>query len=201
MKDISIIVPCKELKDCIHNLLYSFHMLNLKDINYEIIFVFDEGYDDTMEVIEELMADMHYRIIINHDHFAGTARNCGIENSDGEFIWFVDGDDWLIYPEVLQECLPRLKQENENIIQIEFVSNYFRMKHYSMVWQYLFRRSFLTDNHLSFASLNKFEDNDFMQKAFQALGKTEIPYLDIPCYFYNYNRPGSVTYKMNRGLL
>lgn len=201
MKDISIIVPCKKLEDCIQNLLYSFHMLNLKDIDYEILFVFDEGYDDTISVIEELMSDMHYRIIINHDQYAGTARNCGVKNAEGEFIWFVDGDDWIIYPEVLQVCLPRLREKQENILQIEFVSNYFRMEHYSMVWQYIFRRSFLITNHLFFAPVNKYEDNDFMQKTFKALGKTEIPYFDVPCYFYNYNRPGSVTYQINRGLL
>lgn len=203
MKDISIIVPCKQLQDCIHNLLFSFHMLNLKNIEYEIIFIFDEGNteDETINIIKKIMSDMNYQILFAPTEYAGMARNYGIENSNGEFIWFVDGDDWIIYPDVLQTCLKQVRASNEDIIQIEFVSNLFKMKHYSMVWQYIFRRSFLTKNHISFAPLNKYEDNDFMSRAFTALGKTDILYLGVPCYFYNYNRPGSVTYQINRGLL
>ena len=198
--DISIIVPCKELEDCIQNLLYSFHMLNLKGFGYEIIFVFDDEKDKTIDVINSLMKDMNYSIIFNNEKYAGTARNRGLEAARGEFIWFVDGDDWIIYPEVLQCCIPHLRENSYKLIKIGFVSNLFKMEHYSMVWQYIFRKDFIED--VPFITAQKYEDNDFMKRVFEKLSENDtIPSLNIPCYFYNYNRPGSVTYKINRGLL
>ena len=176
-------------------------MLNLKNIEYEIIFVFDDDKDKTIDVIHSLMKDMNYSIIFNSAQYAGLARNRGLEAARGEFIWFVDGDDWIIYPDTLQMCIPHLREKNLNIIQIDFVSNLFKMQHYSMVWQYIFRRSFLASYHISFASLNKYEDNNFMEQVFNNLKGDTVPKLNVPCYFYNYNRPGSVTYKINRGLL
>lgn len=176
-------------------------MLNLKGIGYEIIFVFDDDKDKTIDVIHSLMKDMNYSIVFNNAQYAGLARNRGLEVARGEFVWFVDGDDWIIYPDTLQMCIPHLREKNLNIIQIDFVSNLFKMQHYSMVWQYIFRRSFLTSYHISFVSLNKYEDNIFMEQVFNNLQKDTVPKLNIPCYFYNYNRPGSVTYKINRGLL
>ena len=199
--DISIIVPCKKLEDCIQNLLYSFHMLNLKGLEYEIIFVFDDDKDKTIDVIDSLMKDMNYSIVFSDTKYAGLARNQGLAAASGEFVWFVDGDDWIIFPDTLQMCIPHLREENLNIIQINFVSNLFKMQHYSMVWQYIFKRSFLIDHHISFAPLNKYEDNDFMKQVFNNIEEEAISKFSVPCYFYNYNRPGSVTYQINRGLL
>lgn len=174
-------------------------MLNLKGIEYEIIFIFDDDKDKTIDVINSLMADMHYSIIFNNEKYAGTARNRGLEAACGEFIWFVDGDDWIIYPEVIQDCLPHLREQHFKMIQIGFVSNLFKMQHYSMVWQYIFRRDLIID--VPFISAQKYEDNDFMKRVFDKVEGDTIPKYNIPCYFYNYNRPGSVTYKINRGLL
>ena len=38
-----------------------------------------------------------------------------------------------------------------------------------------------------------YEDNDFMERAFDKLENKELDILTIPSYFYNYNRPGSNT--------
>lgn len=174
-------------------------MLNLKDITYEIIFVFDNEKDKTIDIINSFMKDMNYKIVFNSEQYAGTARNCGLKESIGEFIWFVDGDDWIIYPDVLQFCIPHLKEIDGKIIKIGFVSNLFKMEHYSMVWQYIFKRDFIID--IPFCSAQKYEDNDFMDRVFEKIGDNLISNFNVPCYFYNYNRPDSVTYKINRGLI
>lgn len=77
--DISIIVPCKELGEYIKPLLISFHMLNISNIEYEILFVFDEDNDSTIDIIHQYMEDMNYRIIFNPDQYPGTARNRGLD--------------------------------------------------------------------------------------------------------------------------
>lgn len=190
--DISIIVPCKNIEKYIKNLLYSFHMVNFDNINYEIIFVMDNESDPTINSISQYGIGLNYKVIYSKTTFVGMARNCGLEHAQGKYIWFVDGDDWIINPEVLQQILPILEKSNEPIAQLKFVSNYFNMQHYSMVWQYVFRKDFLKG--LQFSNIQYQEDNDFMQKVFAKYGNDSLPYLDIPSYYYNYRRPGSNTY-------
>lgn len=191
--DISIIVPCKNIPDYIQNLLLSFHMLNLTGVKYEILFVLDDEDDKTAQVINNYMFGMNFKILYSHSTYSGMARNYGLDHAVGEYIWFVDGDDWLINPEVVPQVLNIFWQNpNENMMQIEFVSNYFTMKHYSMVWQYVFKREFLND--VRFSDLRFHEDDDFMKRALTKNNKEELMYLQIPSYFYNYRRPGSNTH-------
>ena len=49
--DISIIVPCYNVAPYIKNLLLSFHMLNLKGISYEILFIIESANNDNVEKI------------------------------------------------------------------------------------------------------------------------------------------------------
>ena len=132
--DFSIIVPCYNLEKYIKNLLLSFHMLNLNNINYEIIFVLDNCTDKTEEIIKNYMFDMNYKIITCFVKSPGGARNVGYNVASGKYIWFVDGDDWLINPEVLQQVKALLEKEKEDVIQIAYTSNYFNIQHFSMVW-------------------------------------------------------------------
>ena len=41
-----------------------------------------------------------YKIIECNHHSCGLARNEGLEIAHGRYIWFVDGDDWIIYYDV-----------------------------------------------------------------------------------------------------
>lgn len=191
--NISIIVPCRNIESYIKPLLLSFHMLNLNNISYEILFVVEaDTTDNTINVINQYMFDMNYQIITSNGGTLGLARNTAMQYATGDYIWFVDGDDWIINPEVLQQIIYMSNQfPNENILQIEFVSNYFKMKHYSMVWQYIFKREFLSN--LQFSSVKYHEDNEFSMQALKNNGKEQIPCLSIPSYFYNYLRPGSNT--------
>lgn len=197
--DISIIVPCYNLEEHIKNLLLSFHMLNLHDISYEILFVIEkDNQDKTEEVIKEYMADMNYQILYSNGKTVGLARNVGMKAASGDYIWFVDGDDWIINPQIVRHAMTLFKKQDEPIIQLEFVSNLFNMKHYSMVWQYIFKKSFL--DGIEFSAEKHFEDNHFMEAVFKKLVTNEICFITIPSYFYNYERPGSLTYNMRRGI-
>lgn len=191
--DISIIVPCKNIQDYIKNLLLSFHMINLTGVKYEILFVLDDESDKTIDVINKYMSDMNYKILYSHTNYVGMARNYGLKQATGKYIWFVDGDDWIINPEIIPqvinifECNPEI-----NLVKINFVSNYFTMQHYSMVWQYIFKQDFIKE--FEFANIRFQEDNDFMARVLTKNNETELLYLPIASYFYNYRRPGSNTH-------
>lgn len=184
---ISFIIPCHNLEEYIKPLLCSLRGLNLKNIKYEIIFILDDCTDNTLNIIMSETQDMNKKIFECNVHSCGLARNIGLDNATGEYIWFLDGDDWIIYPNVLQECLPLLDNYQWPLIQLPFISNYFNREYFSMVWQYIYRRSFI--GGLRFTSIQPNEDVEFNTKLFASL--KQINKFKIPVYFYNYNRPGS----------
>ena len=189
IKDIAIIVPCKDLEQYIKPLLLSFHQLNLKNISCQFIFVLDDCQDKTQDIIEYYMKDFDCLIINCNVHSCGLGRNIGIENSNSKYIWFVDGDDWIIYPDVLQNCLAIMETQNLDIIKIKYISNFFTLDYYSMVWQYIFRRDFIGD--LRFLEVQPSEDVVFMNELNKKIPDGKIIFYQIPSYFYNYERPGS----------
>ena len=159
--DLSFIIPCHNLEEYIKPLLLSFRILDLKEINIEYIFILDDCTDNTEQLIRSYMYDADYKIIHCFEHSCGLARNLGVSLAAGEYIWFVDGDDWLIYPNTIKDCLKVLKETQEPIIQLKFVSNFFNHQFYSMVWQYIFKKDFIKD--IKFPSKQPDEDCDFMQ--------------------------------------
>ena len=90
---LSIIVPVYNVEryivKCVKSLLHQ----NFDD--YEIIVVDDGTQDKSIEVLQEAVCDS--RITIIHQSNAGlsAARNTGITHSKGEYLWFVDSDDWI----------------------------------------------------------------------------------------------------------
>ena len=140
------------------------------------------------------MNSFNYKTIECDVRAPGLARNIGLQEAIGECIWFVDSDDWIIYPKVIQQILPAFKDPNCNFIQIKFVSNLFKKEHYSMVWQYIYRRSFIIN--FKFNDKQNLEDNDFSKEVIKANPQKNFPYFKIPSYFYNYLRPNSQTSKL-----
>lgn len=91
---ISIIVPCYKVEDflpkCVESLMAQSH----KDI--EIILVDDGSPDDTGKLCDEY-AKKDSRIKVVHKQNGGlvSARNAGYDVATGDWIMYVDGDDWL----------------------------------------------------------------------------------------------------------
>lgn len=92
---VSIIVPVYNSEKTITNCLDSLIAQTFKDI--EIICVNDCSKDNSLQVLNEYAAKDRRIVIIDHKENmnAGGARNSGIRVSRGEYICFVDNDDWL----------------------------------------------------------------------------------------------------------
>ena len=94
MIKVSVIIPVFNTEKYISKCLSSLVNQTLDDI--EIICVNDGSTDNSLEIIEKI-ANNDARIkIINQEHKKqGAARNAGLKIAEGEYIGFVDSDDWI----------------------------------------------------------------------------------------------------------
>ncbi|MDR2781035.1 MAG: glycosyltransferase [Holosporaceae bacterium] len=91
---VSVIIPIfnvgKFLERCIRSVVDQ----TLWDI--EIICVNDGSTDNSLEILEKIAADDGRIVIVNQENKGqGSARNHGMDIARGEYIGFVDGDDWV----------------------------------------------------------------------------------------------------------
>ena len=90
---ISIIVPVFESEKTIKRCLES--ILNQSYQDFEIVVVYKEGNDKTLDVINSLH-DSRIRVVYQLQKSGpGGARNIGIDSSTGEYLGFVESDDFI----------------------------------------------------------------------------------------------------------
>lgn len=85
---------------------------------YEIIIVNDETPDDSIEVAQEEMKkhiNHHFKIVNRKNGGLSAARNSGIEMAEGEYLWFIDSDDY-IERDSLATLMPLAKKNEYDII-------------------------------------------------------------------------------------
>ena len=91
--EISIIIPVYNVEMWIRRAVES--LQNQTFQNFEIILVNDGSTDSSGDICDELAAtDGRIHIIHQQNAGAATARNNGIKQARGEYLYFMDGDDW-----------------------------------------------------------------------------------------------------------
>ncbi|WP_212908283.1 glycosyltransferase family 2 protein [Streptomyces sp. TS71-3] len=104
MVKLSVIVPFYNVQQYAPDTLRSLRA-NAGD-GYEFIFVDDCSKDGTPDILEQAVRDLPGSKLIRHEQNGGlaTARNTGIDAAQGEYLTFLDGDDWLApgyYPQLV----------------------------------------------------------------------------------------------------
>ena len=146
-KDLSIIIPVYNLEHHIFPIIDTLMHQNLNGYTIEVLFVLNNCTDRSEEVIRESGIDCS--ILYCDKQGCGCARNVGIEEAKGQYIWFMDGDDWLMDDDAIKDVLDKAKAEDLNILWIPFASDLYRQNYYSMVWQYLLRKDFIADERVN----------------------------------------------------
>ena len=93
---LSVIVPVFNSAETLSQCLSSILIQSYKDI--EIIIVNDGSTDNSMDIVNtytEKYRDQVKYIELSENKGIGNARNIGLENATGEFVTFVDSDDWI----------------------------------------------------------------------------------------------------------
>ena len=95
MPKISIIIPVYNVEKYLRECLDSCINQTLEDI--EIICVDDASPDNSIKILEEYQQKDSRIKILRHEknRNLGAARNTGLANATGEYIWFVDSDDYI----------------------------------------------------------------------------------------------------------
>ena len=98
---ISVIIPVYNVEQYVRRCLESVIMQDNGGADIECILVDDCGKDRSMEIVRQIVADYQGPIqfvLLAHEHNRGlsAARNTGIDAATGDYILFVDSDDWLL---------------------------------------------------------------------------------------------------------
>lgn len=122
MKKISIIVPIynagKYLDKCVKSILEQ------TETNLEIILVDDGSKDNSFEICKKYeKRDQRVKAIHQENAGVSVARNHGIEIAEGEYIGFVDSDDW-IEPVMYERLLKEAKETNADVVMCDATTVY-----------------------------------------------------------------------------
>ena len=115
---ITAIVPIYKVKKdflvkCINSIK------SQKFYNYEVILIFDGENEELLNVVEEIVGnDKRYKIIYRKNRGVSYSRNEGILNAKGEWIVFIDADDW-IEEKYFEDISIKLNDNKEN--NIDFI--------------------------------------------------------------------------------
>ena len=122
---ISLIIPVFNTEKYLNRCLDSCLSQTFKDI--EIICVNDNSPDNCKNILNDYSLKDNRIKIINHNinKGPGAARNTGVKNSTGKYIWFIDSDDYIILNacEILNDLI---KQSQADIIRFKCIDYYIK---------------------------------------------------------------------------
>lgn len=112
---VSVIIPVHGVEKYVEDCITSIQRQSLREI--EIIPVNDNSPDRSQEIIDRLAAaDPRIRpIVLSENIGQGFARNRGLEAARGDYIWFIDSDDWLVDPEFLEKTVEAAEQNSADM--------------------------------------------------------------------------------------
>lgn len=211
---ISIIVPVYKAENYLHRCVDSLLAQTFSD--FEVLLIDDGSPDRSGEICDEY-AKKDNRIRVFHKENGGvsSARQCGIDNAEGEYTIHADPDDW-VEATMLEELYAKAKEEDADMVICDYwleyrdnnirknlnvfntdnevlISRLVRGNLLGILWNKLIRRDFINDNNISFVDgLNFCEDWIFIIKILSK--KAKVSYLSIPFYHYDkYSNPNALT--------
>ncbi len=166
MTKLSIIIPYRNVEQYISKCLSSVLYQTLEDI--EVICINDESEDNSKGIVEQYAQKDKRLIMLNTMQVSGQsyARNLGLEIASGEYIGFVDADDWVEL-DMFEKMYNRAKEADTDITMCQ-ASLYDDKK-----------QEFYTDDYYSLNLLKKYQNSTFNAE------QTKDEILDINVVLWN----------------
>ena len=219
MIKVSVILPVYGVAQYIEKCAQSLLDQTLQDM--EFIFVDDHGPDNSIDLVKQLIAGHpreHQFVFLKPEHNmgAGLARNYGIPHAQGEYLAFVDSDDWVeprmfesLYNEAKKQggsdlCYCQISKDYTDGQPSEILKNpeialgpmtaeskrYFLTHYVSMFSTYIYKKEMVVRGELHFPESRSADDSFFITSAL--VMAQSMAHVDEPFYHYMI-RPGSVT--------
>lgn len=110
----SVIIPVYNARDTLGKCLSSIAMQNFSD--YQVLIVNDGSGDESLAVAAEFAArDERFRVYSIDHHGPGAARNAGLTHAEGDYVLYMDADDYWVCPDLLQELADRIGTEPADV--------------------------------------------------------------------------------------
>ena len=158
MSKVSVIVPVYNVEKYLKEAIES--VLNQTYTDFELLLINDRSTDKSKEICEEY-SQKDSRIVLlennTENHGPGPTRNIGLDNATGEFIYFMDSDDW-IEENLLETCIDRMRETNADIVQFGIVCE---MANGKEPIKYNHIDSIITKNDIETDFINFWRDNKF----------------------------------------
>ncbi|MDN3666875.1 glycosyltransferase [Algibacter miyuki] len=216
---LSIILPVYNVEKYIVKCLESIYFQDVSTNDYEVIIIDDGTKDKSMELIKEF-SKKYNNIIVHHQENKGlaNARNKGIGLAKGDYIYFLDSDDYIKggvlstimstidlydldvltfnsksinYSDILDSLeITQNKNFNVNVeTGVEYISG---RSYKNEVWWYVVKKSFLEDLNISFSEGTYVEDGIFTANVL--LNAKRIAHIPLDMHRY-VQRPQSIMSK------
>ena len=194
MYKVSVIIPIYNVEEYLEKALDSVCCQTMSEI--EIICIDDCSTDRSRVIVEEYaQKDKRIKLIcLNRNHNQGYARNIGIENASGEYLMFLDGDDWLA-SNACEVAYKNIKDCDVDILTFNYYIYYEKYNTYKLkdlenkakfsdgiVCKRIFKTDFIKSNDIKFGDMHCSEDNIFFIKSM--LLANNISFIKTPLYYY-----------------
>lgn len=115
---ISVIVPCFNVEEFVEECLESIFAQSFQE--FEVIVVDDASTDTTAEKIDGFAGDVRLRKISLAENIGlGSVRNLAISRARGDYLLFVDSDDWLV-PNALSELINAAREASPDMVIFDY---------------------------------------------------------------------------------
>ncbi|MCM0665435.1 glycosyltransferase [Flavobacterium tyrosinilyticum] len=208
---VSVVIPVYNAKDYLHDCIKS--LLSQTLVDCEFIFVNDGSTDNSLEIIQKYQEeDNRINLISQKNKGIAEARNAGIEIASGQYIGFLDNDDFVkidffenLYKNAIDNNLDILVSKTilgrdgkyiikdhgfstnliftKDMIQEQILPNLLKVEDLFAVWNKIYKRTFVFENNIRFPGNRVIEeDNMFNIKSFNKAEK--VLFIDYAGYYY-----------------
>ena len=216
MVSISIIIPVFNVEQYVRRCIESVMAQNITGASVECIVIDDCSPDKSMDIVQALVSEYQGPIqfsILKHDVNRGlsVARNNGIMHAKGDFVFFIDSDDYIMpgsihyfldnlsqYPNIdmimgnVKECRTGklMIDDIDKPCLIDIPDVFFsRVLHHKLIiyaWNKLIKRQLLIDNHILFEEGILYEDQCWSYQLFSEISSVLL--LPRMTYVYEHNK-------------
>lgn len=207
---ISVIMPVYNVEDYVSTAIRS--VLTQSYQNFELIIVNDGSTDNSLSIVKRFAKKSEKIKVINTPNKGlAAARNVGLKNATGKYIYFIDSDDAIVH-NFLKLMINVMRNHNVNLVSFNFqrlaqitpndinkevkkqsvliINNKeaITLRASDMIhmqaWSYFMETDLLKKNKISFTEERLFEDIDFSVKVIASSSNIAILKTNSPLYLY-----------------